>query len=639
MFLDAFPRRLSSTTLALIVLSAPISAQSRDTVHLSPLVVTATRIPTPADVVPAAVTILSGDSLRARGIRTVAQALRLVPGAAVVTTSGFGSQTSLFLRGGESDFVKVLVDGVPQNAPGGAYDFSHLTTDNVDRIEVVRGPASVLYGSDAVTGVIQVFTRRGEGAPNASIGVQGGTYGTAAVDIAASGGGRAVGYAIGLSRLSSNGIYPFNNAYRNSGVSVRLHARPDERTDASLALRYDDDLYHFPTDFTGVPTYQHQHQSTRGPSVALDIGHWLSSSVETRMTFDLRRDEYQYALAPNGPTDTTTFAYSSTDWTTRRGAGVRADIHLPNTDVATVGTEYEHEAMTGATTGQPRLRDNGAFYGQIAGGVARRVSYTLGARLEDNQRFGNYLTYRAGASVLVVTATRIRASIGTGFKEPSFFQNYATGFVVGNPALRPEHSFSWEVGVDRTVAGASLRATYFDERFRDLIDYTPSDPINYHNVPAADANGVELSAAAPIGRGFGASASYTYTRTRVVSGGADSSAAALFLPGQTLVRRPAHEAQLSVDYAGYRGVASFSASYVGRRADEDYASGTRVTLGAYLRVDLSAEIPVVRGRGGRPGFTLTARAENLLNARYEQIRNYPAPARTILFGGRFGIGS
>ncbi|HXH62807.1 MAG TPA: TonB-dependent receptor, partial [Gemmatimonadales bacterium] len=496
-----------------------------------------------------------------------------------------------------------------------------------------------LYGSDAVTGVIQIFTRQGGSPPNASIALQGGTYGTAALDVAASGGGRAAGFAIGLSRLTSDGIYSFNNSYRNSALSIRLHARPDDRSDASLALRYDDDVYHFPTDFTGDTVYHNQHQSTRGPSVALDLGHWVSSALEIRMNSHLRRDEYQYRLAPNGPTDTTTFAYPSTDWTTRRGAGIRAELHLPNTDVASVGTEYEHEAMTGTTTGQPRLRDNGAFYGQFAGGVARRVSYTVGARLEDNQRFGTYVTYRGGASMRVAPATRLRASVGTGFKEPSFFQNYATGYVVGNPALRPEHSFSWEIGVDRTIAGASVRATYFDERFRDLIDYTATDSISYHNVPAANASGVELSATAPLGRGFGASASYTYTRTRVVSGGADSSATALFRPGQTLIRRPAREAQLSVDYAGRAGVASFSASYVGRRADEDYAAGARVTLRAYLRVDVSAELPVVRGRAGRPDFTLTARAENLLNARYEQIRNYPAPARTILFGGRFGIGS
>ena len=120
-----------------------------DTVELNPVVVTATRIPTPARDLPVAVSVISGAQLRERGIRTVADALRTVPGANVVATNAYGSQTSLFLRGGESDYVKVLIDGVPQNAPGGAYDFANLTTDNVERIEVVRGPASV---RDTVSG-------------------------------------------------------------------------------------------------------------------------------------------------------------------------------------------------------------------------------------------------------------------------------------------------------------------------------------------------------------------------------------------------------------------------------------------------------------------------------------------------------
>ncbi len=121
-----------------------------DTARLGPIVVTADRLPIPAAAVPAAVTVLSGAALRAQGIRTVADALRTVPGATVVASGSFGAQTSLFVRGGESDYVKVLIDGVPQNQPGGAYDFAHLTLDGVDRIEVVRGPVSVLYGSDAL---------------------------------------------------------------------------------------------------------------------------------------------------------------------------------------------------------------------------------------------------------------------------------------------------------------------------------------------------------------------------------------------------------------------------------------------------------------------------------------------------------
>src|SRR5207249_7759284 len=162
--------------MALLVLAFTLQ-QPQDTVVLKPIVVTATRVPVAADLVASAVTVLRGADLVAQGIRTVADALQTVPGAHIVETGSYGGQTSLFMRGGESDYVKVLLDGVPLNDAGGGIDLAHLTTDNVDRIEVVRGPVSVLYGSDAVTGVVQIFTRRGEGqTPRVGAELQAGTY-------------------------------------------------------------------------------------------------------------------------------------------------------------------------------------------------------------------------------------------------------------------------------------------------------------------------------------------------------------------------------------------------------------------------------------------------------------------------------
>src|SRR5213593_2139188 len=230
-----FPLALASLVPAVLGAQRP-----GDTVQLEPVVVTATRLPTRAGAVPEAVTVLSGAELRAAGITTVFEALREVPGAAVVQTGSFGGQTSLFLRGGQSNYVKVLVDGVPVNQPGGSYDFANLTTDNVDRIEVLRGPASVLYGSDAVTGVVQIFTRRGVGRARATAGVRGGTYGRLAWDAAASGGSDAASYALSVSRFSSDGTYAFNNRYHNTVFSGLARVATDDRTDATLTVRYCD---------------------------------------------------------------------------------------------------------------------------------------------------------------------------------------------------------------------------------------------------------------------------------------------------------------------------------------------------------------------------------------------------------------
>jgi len=237
--------------VVLLVLALTVQ-QPQDTVVLKPVVVTATRVPVARDLVVSAVTVLRGSDLVAHGIHTVAQALATVPGAHVVETGSFGGQTSLFMRGGESDYTKVLLDGVPLNQAGGAIDLAHLTTDNIDRIEIVRGPVSVLYGTDAVTGVVQIFTRTGQGPARLGADLRGGTYGSTqgAVDI--TGGTQTIGYSARVSRFSSDGLYPYNNQYRNSVVSAGLRVAPDSRTDASLTYRYGDDIFHFPTDGTST---------------------------------------------------------------------------------------------------------------------------------------------------------------------------------------------------------------------------------------------------------------------------------------------------------------------------------------------------------------------------------------------------
>src|SRR5437764_6699690 len=176
--------------------SARAFGQAQDTARLGTVVVSATKVRQAASMLSQAVTVISGDDLRARGVTRVSDALREVPGASLVQSGSFGAITSLFLRGGESRYTKVLIDGVPVNSPGGSFDFSHLTTDNIDRIEIVRGPASVLYGADAVTGIVQIFTRRGTDDKRLSLGARGGTYHS--VDVDADAGG-----ATGLGRISA----------------------------------------------------------------------------------------------------------------------------------------------------------------------------------------------------------------------------------------------------------------------------------------------------------------------------------------------------------------------------------------------------------------------------------------------------
>ena len=632
--------------LALLILPVALAGQEpTDTVVLNPVVVTATRIPTPAGGVPVAVTVIRGTELRERGILTVAEALRGVPAASVVTTNSYGSQTSLFLRGGQSNYVKVLIDGVPQNVPGGAYDFANLTTDNIERIEVVRGPASVLYGSDAVAGVVQIFTRDGGGPTHASVAARGGTYGTGALDATLSGGDGRASYAVSVSRFSSDGLDSINNQFRNEVFSARARLQPDSSTDAALTVRYGDALYHFPRDYRGVIVSNNQHQLERGPSVGLDLGHVFSDRVDGRLTAVWHRANYLYAIGKNDPTDTTTFPYASSDWITRLGLDARGDVRLLARDALTFGTALEREAMAGTTLDRSRSRTNGAIYLQAVSSPARPVNLTIGARLEDNERFGTYLTYRAGASARLAQGIRALASVGTGFKEPSFFENYATGFVRGNPDLRPEHSRSWEAGLEyRTPGRVVLRGTYFGQRFVDMIDYnaTPAagEP-NYSNVARASADGVELGAQLMPDRRFTVSASYTYLSATVTRSGFDSSSGALLAAGQPLVRRPKHSAWLDFTYAAvHRGTVSLAVAYVGERQDRDFSSPSspRVPLPSYVRVDCAAELDVVVPRGSAPGFAISGRVENLLDHSYEEVKNFPARRRAVFVGGELRFG-
>jgi vitamin B12 transporter len=211
--------------LALAPLSphpAALNAQeTRDTASLPEIVVTATRYPVAPDSVAATVTVLRGDDLRAQGIHFVGDALRQVPGAHLVQGGPYGAAASLFVRGGESDYVKVLVDGVAVNQPGGFYDFASLTTDNVERIEVLRGPGSVLYGSDAIAGVIQIVTRQGDDGLRLGATGEAGSFGSARWEASVLGGADALGWSASVSRITSEGTYEFNNDYRNTVASGR----------------------------------------------------------------------------------------------------------------------------------------------------------------------------------------------------------------------------------------------------------------------------------------------------------------------------------------------------------------------------------------------------------------------------------
>ncbi|MEK0431744.1 MAG: hypothetical protein RL139_1548, partial [Gemmatimonadota bacterium] len=235
-------------------------------------------------------------------------------------------------------------------------------------------------------------------------------------------------------------------------------------------------------------------------------------------------------------------------------------------------------------------------------------------------------------------AARVRASAGSAFKAPSFFENFASGYTIGNPALRPERAASAELGIEAVLrSGTALRATAFQQRFRDLIQYTglpagPTSP-NYYNIAAANAGGVELEATLPAVWGTRATLGYTWTDTRVTDAGFDTGEGANFVTGGRLIRRPTHQGSLSlVRSVAATGSVALTATYVGTREDRDFAMwpAAPVVLPAVTTVDLGAELPLSTAVGARTRLLL--RADNLLDARYQQIQGFASPGRTWYVG-------
>ena len=641
------PSRALAAALAtapLLVVPALRAQEPRDTVQLPEMVVTATRLPMPLTSTTAAVTVITGDELRERGIATVADALRTVNGAAVVETGPLGSATSLFLRGGESNMVRVLLDGVPLNAPGGAVDLANLTTDDVERIEIVRGPASVLYGSDAVAGVVQIFSRDAGGSARWEAGARGGSFGSRSANLAVSSGGTAAHLSLAATHEATDGIYAFNNAYRDDVVSLAAGLAPDARTDARLSVRYTNALYRYPTDGSGNVVYHDQFQTGSGVVASLDAGRYLTARLEARLLLGLAENTGRQDQEPNTPADTLGYyAFWSLDRVGRRSADARLNWHLAPATVVTGGAALETEAERSSNLSQSQYgpsagslvvsRWNRAYYAQAVAGAGPHLSFTAGARLDDNEAFGTFVTYRGGVA-WHARGTRLHAAIGTAFKEPGFLDNYGTGYVTGNPDLKPERSRSWDVGVDQQAGPVALSVTWFDQRFRDLIQYTfapptPTSP-NYYNVAAANAYGLELEARAALARALEVTARYTYTHTTSSDSGFDG---ATFAQGRRLIRRPTSAASLDLAWRlGDRGSLSADGQWVGDRDDEDFSTypGTRVTLPSYLRVDVAGEWALLAGHGRRLSATL--KVENLLDRRYEQVLGFPARGRALFVG-------
>lgn len=636
--------------------SLPLAAQSEeDPYELPGLVVTATPVPVALSALGTHVTLLSGDDLRARGLTRVSDALREVPGLAVVQNGSFGAVTSVFFRGGESDYVQVMVDGVQMNQPGGSFDFSGLTTADVERIEVVRGPSSALHGSDAVGGVIHVITRDGSTGPAASARIEGGTYGQLGGTLSFSGGSDRNSYGVTLTRDAGDGILAFNNDYRNTVLTGKASLAMGDRSRARIAARFADRDFHFPTDGSGAVVDENQFTFNDEASVSVELDRALGDRVELRALLTGYQTEGGTDDAPDGPADTLGFfGYQSLDTYRRAAADLRANVTLAPEAVLTAGGEYERQRIRsfnesasafGTSTGRStNERDNLAGYLHLVGG-RDAVRGNAGVRFEDNEAYGTFLSWQAGVSVALPAELRLRGAVGRGIKEPTFAETFSTGFTRGNPDLAPERSLSWELGLERAWSGGiRTQVTYFDQSFEDLIQYTgapaePEDP-DYYNVAAARARGLEAS----VGGGWGrldAQLDLTWLDTEVTDAGFAEGPGANFVEGQSLLRRPEITGGATVGWRLVDGLrAHVGVRHTGEREDRDFTMfpAEPVTLEAYTLLNAGVDWMIRDASTGGPGLSLTLQGRNLTDAAYEEVWGFEAPGRIVTVGARVMLG-
>jgi len=553
-------------------------------------------------------------------------------GISIARTGPVGGLATIFLDGGNSSYTKVFVDGVPVNDPGGFISFSNLTLDNVDKVEVVHGAESALYGSDAMSGVIQLFTHQGTTrTPSFDLFAEGGGFSSAR-------GGAQVSGLLGAFDYSASGSYfqtdgqGQNDAFLNRSFSGNFGYKFSESNRVRLTIRSN-------SSFAGTPgpTLQGSGSATPAASDALHIlvtglnwdfhtgSHWEHQlmATETRI-LDVSADPpfspFVDQLNRAGFQEQSTFYY-------RQGL---------------VAAGYSNEVENGFPGTLHAHRDNQAGFLDARYQPHRRLTLNAGVRAEANGSFGTRVVPRAGAVLALRFGkgfwgdTRLRTSYGQGIKEPGLEQSFATDPCdPGNPSLRPERSRTYYVGFDQLVDSDKVRisADYFTNRFHDVISFAFLSTLppgcsfggTYFNTDLARARGVNFSMESHPFHWLAIRGNYSYDDTRVLKS-ANPFADPALQPGNSLLRRPLNSGALNVNVGWRRMNWNFSGYFTGRRTDSNFVTPTQFENPGYARFDLATSYNFGRG------ISFTGRVANLFDKQYQDAIGFPALGRDFRLG-------
>jgi vitamin B12 transporter len=574
------------------------------------IVVTADRLAEPLDNVTDSVSVITSEDLRRSQTVSVAEALRSIAGIDIVSSGSLGHTTSAFVRGANSSQVLVLVDGVEINDPFfGGVELGSLLTSGVERIEIVRGAQSPLYGSQAMAGVINIVTAPREGAPRATtLRVEGGSMSTHRESVQSGGGSDALQWKIGGSHLGTAGQFT-NDEFRDVQLNGLVRWTP---TPSSTL-----ELHGFSGDaHVGIPFNGSTPTPNRNSDSNLKLGgleYTLTGSpllhLEVRTAVTDRRDKFR------DPDDlfSQTSSSDSTVWRTMAQNTATAGVQT-----ITFGVEQKNEDIRATSNGDPALHDSihtTAAYVQdkIESGA---LLLTGGARLDHHSRFGSHTSPRLSAAYQLNDRWRARGAAGSAFRAPSAGELSYPFY--GNPKLYPEISRSYEAGLDFKNKRTAVGITAFISKYRDLISF---DPVTFiaANIDRASVRGAELTAGASVRDAWRFTAAYTHLQTRDEGTG---------LP---LVRRPRNSASITASYALEVWTASASVNAVGRRFERDFETFAYRYNGGYLTAAVAGSYRL------RPGLRLTARIENLFDRRYAEVLAFPAPGRAFYGGLEYGF--
>lgn len=634
---DTVFRLLGAALPWIAAAGAGAAAESPDAVES--VVVSATRLPTPELEVASSVTVITADEIAARQERTLPDVLKNVPGLNLVQTGGPGGTAAVYMRGTSSDHTKVLVDGIDVSDPSyplGNFDFAHLLTEDIERIEVLRGPQSGLYGSDAIGGVINIITRSGSGPARLSASAEGGSFETFNQTGAARGSVEGFHYSAAVDHLHSGAtpVTPLDlllpgekrndDYYDNLTASTKLGYDIIEGLDLGLVGRYiNTHLRTTDNDFSAYPSFPAAEQTHSGTTE-----YYARATLHLQL-FDGALDQTlggaftrkrTSILEPNTPESLAIGDRVKLDW---QGA-----LRLSRAHSLVMGAEHEREqignpvAAGGLTLPLSAGNVTNSGYLELQSQFDQSLYSAINARYDSNDRFGSKATYRIAPAYLIsLTGTKLKASVGSGFKAPTLselFQDFAPYFYA-NPALKPETSTGYDIGFEQAIGGATARvgATYYYNRLRNLIT-TAASGITYANIGRSHTDGVESFVTYSPAKSVTLRVDYTYTQ------------ATDDVLNQEVLRQPKHKGSFNAIWKPTDAVCvdatvlSVSAWIDGNR---DF-SIPRLPAAGYTVVNLAASFEV------NEHFTVFGRVNNLFDRHYQNPVGFLQPTLGAFAGVR-----